>query len=125
MFQHYIGIDYSGKALPTQKHTAIQIFESTADEPPRQALGRRSWSRAGVYRYLADRLEAQRAGRIGAMIVGIDHGLSFPISYFRDSLPGNPVLHSWMAFLDHFGRAVERGQGTACIIDSSADAALQ
>ncbi|MFC5652974.1 hypothetical protein ACFPYJ_28485 [Paenibacillus solisilvae] len=102
MFERYIGIDYSGKGLPRQKHTAIQIFESTAAEEPCRAWGRSSWSREGVHLYLAESLEAQRAGRQGAMIVGMDHGLSFPLSYFQDAARGKPVLRSYDEFLTHF-----------------------
>lgn len=102
MFEHYIGIDYSGKGSPRQKHTAIQIYESRADALPVRAAGQASWSREGTYRFLANRLEEQRAGRRGAMIVGMDHGLSFPLSYFEETTPVKPAFHDWMAFMHHF-----------------------
>lgn len=101
-FAHYIGIDYSGKGLPSQRHTAIQIFEAGTEGEPVRAQGMSSWSRQGVYRYLSERLEAQRAGRLGPMIVGMDHGLSFPLSYFQADTPVKPRLTSWMDFMAHF-----------------------
>ncbi|QHW34176.1 hypothetical protein GZH47_27525 [Paenibacillus rhizovicinus] len=102
MFSHYIGIDYSGKGLPSQRHTAIQVFEASAGPMPVRAQDKSSWSRQGVYRYLAERLEAQRAGSLEPMIVGMDHGLSFPLSYFREASPSKPEFHSWISFLAHF-----------------------
>ncbi|MBO7745488.1 hypothetical protein I8J29_14865 [Paenibacillus sp. MWE-103] len=112
MFAHYVGIDYSGKGLPSQRHTAIQIFESDAAGLPVRAMGRSSWSRAGAFRYLADRLQEQRGGGRGAMIVGIDHGLSFPLSYFREATAVKPAFGTWWDFMRHFhalwGAAKER-----------------
>ncbi|MFC4809007.1 hypothetical protein [Paenibacillus sp. GCM10023250] len=116
MFAHYVGIDYSGKGLPTQRHTAIQIFESDPAGMPVRALERSSWSREGAYRYLAERLMEQRAGGRGPMIVVIDHGLSFPLSYFREATPVKPAFASWHDFLQHFhalwGAAKERPVST-------------
>ncbi|MBW7456979.1 hypothetical protein ACFOLF_23475 [Paenibacillus sepulcri] len=102
MFEHYVGIDYSGKASPRHKHTSIQIFEALAGGEPQRARHNRSWSRQSCYAYLADSLRAQQEGKRGAMIVGMDHGLSFPLSYFRDERPHKPALPDWMAFLRHF-----------------------
>lgn len=103
-FEHYLGIDYSGKGLPTQRHTSIQIFEADRGGGPVSALGRSSWSRRGVFEYLAERLGEQRTGGRGRMIVGLDHGLSFPLSYFREVSPGKPKLTTWLQFLEHFDR---------------------
>ena len=36
------------------------------------------------------------------MIVGMDHGLSFPLSYFEETTPVKPAFHDWMAFMHHF-----------------------
>ncbi|GGD81320.1 hypothetical protein [Paenibacillus nasutitermitis] len=102
MFDYYVGIDYSGKASPRQKHTSIQIFEADERGEPRRALGSRSWSRQGCYAYLAGLLREQREGRRGTMIAGMDHGFSFPLSYFRGELPHKPALYSWLDFLQHF-----------------------
>jgi len=104
VFEYYLGIDYSGKASPRQKHTSIQVFEARSGGAPQRALGSRSWSRQGCYAFLAGLLTEQRAGRRGTMIAGMDHGLSFPLSYFREERPHKPALHSWLSFLQHFNQ---------------------
>lgn len=101
-FEHYVGIDYSGKGSPLQKHASIQIFIAGPEGEPARAKGNRSWSRHGVYLYLAECLEAQRAGMRGPMIAGIDHGTSFPLSYFQEETETKPLLPTWLAFMAHF-----------------------
>lgn len=97
LFQSYIGIDYSGKSSPVKRHTSIQVFEAEPGSYPVSARGQGSWSRKDVYDFLADKLQRQQRGENGRMIIGIDHGFSFPESYF---LQYN--LLSWDDFLKHF-----------------------
>lgn len=97
MFHSYIGVDYSGKSSPTKRHSSIQVFEATCCSQPVQAREQHSWSRQEVHDFLAKKLKKQRNGDAGRMIVGVDHGFSFPKSYFSQY-----GLLSWDDFLRHF-----------------------
>jgi len=97
MFDSYIGIDYSGKSSPVKRHTSIQVFEAKPGSQPVPPKGQGSWSRKEVHDFLAEKLEQQRRGAVGRMIVGMDHGFSFPKSYFSQY-----NLSSWDEFLRHF-----------------------
>lgn len=90
----YVGIDYSGKGSPRSKFTSIQLFEATAAQPPTQR--QKSWSRQALHQWLDGRLALQQRGEYGPMLIGIDHGLSFPLSYFDEH-----GLDTYDAFLDH------------------------
>ena len=56
---------------------------------------RKYWTRRGIAQWLATRLSENTPA-----LVGIDHGFSFPLVYFKKyGLP-----HDWAAFLDDFQR---------------------
>ncbi|WP_067625695.1 hypothetical protein [Alicyclobacillus acidiphilus] len=95
MFDSYIGIDYSGQGSPTKQYPEIQVFEAQAGVYPSRR--QEKWSRRQVYDFLAERLEQQQNGLAGRMIVGVDHGFSFPESYLL-----RHDLSSWDHFLGHF-----------------------
>jgi hypothetical protein len=91
LFRRYIGIDYSGAALPDSRLKGLQV--STATPAARAELLTAQWTRRGVAEWLQARLAEDTP-----TLVGIDHGLSFPLAYFeRHQLPLD-----WPAFLEDF-----------------------
>ena len=94
-----MGIDYSGAQTPTSSLKGLRVFmaasgavPSEVHPPPSQ---RKYWTRRGVAEWLADQLLAPQP-----TLVGIDHGFSFPLQYFRRH--GVPL--DWTAFLEDFHR---------------------
>ena len=98
-FTHYIGIDYSGAATPTSSLKGLRIYEtdhvtiSQEVEPP--SSPRKYWTRRGIAEWLVARLSVGPP-----TLVGIDHGFSFPLPYFKRH--GLPL--DWPLFLDDFQR---------------------
>ena len=96
-FQRYIGIDYSGAEVATSSLPGLRVFRAEEDAPSAEVLPPPSprwyWSRQEI----AECLLAALSQDIPTLI-GIDHGFSFPLSYFeRHQLP-----HDWTAFLEDF-----------------------
>ncbi len=94
-FARYIGIDYSGAATSTTRLSGLRVFVAESDAPPREQLDtdNRRWSRASLAQWLENRLYEEHP-----TLIGIDHALSFPLTYFQcHHLP----LH-WDAFLEDF-----------------------
>jgi hypothetical protein len=96
-FDRYIGIDYSGAATPSSSLKGLRVYMADLNaspvelEPPPSP--RKYWTRRGVAEWLAEKL-----GEPQATLVGIDHGFSFPLAYFREhDLPLN-----WTQFLEDF-----------------------
>ncbi len=97
-FAYHIGIDYSGAQTPTSRLKALQVFEATNDSGPVKVStpveGAKNWTRLEIAQYCLKVLETGEP-----VIIGIDHGFSFPVSYMqRYGIP------SWDAFLDDFMR---------------------
>lgn len=99
IFDLHIGIDYSGRETSTSRTTALQVFAALDDEEPRSvrtpaapAGANWNWTRKEI----ADWLIEQANSKITFM-AGIDHGFSFPLSYFQ-----RYKLQSWQNFLDDF-----------------------
>ena len=95
----YIGIDYSGAATARTRSATIQVYEGVGDKPPvivfspaSTSKRKRNWNRLEVAAWLAERL--QQGDRC---LVGIDHGFSFPLDYFKRN-----KLKTWSAFLKDF-----------------------
>lgn len=99
-FELYVGIDYSGAETPTSRLKALQVYVARPGELPRKQVSaaasptgqRWNWSRAEVAAWL---IELARSGV--RYIAGIDHGFSFPLSYFE-----RYRLTSWTHFLEDF-----------------------
>ncbi len=98
-FERFIGIDYSGAKTSTSRLSAIQVYlsdgspEPTLVSSPVSADGRtRNWCRQEVAEFL---IAEARSGR--TFIAGIDHGFSFPHTYFRKY-----GIDSWSSFLEDF-----------------------
>lgn len=98
IFDVHIGIDYSGAATPTSRLAGLQVYAATTGPaeriatPDARASKRRNWTRQAIAEWLI--AQARSGPRFAA---GIDHGFSFPLSYFqRYGIP------SWPEFLDDF-----------------------
>ena len=100
MFRRYIGIDYSGTDKPVRSIGGLAVCtvdaDGNSDFPDPLKTDVENWNRKDVARWLVKRLQEQNT----PTLVGIDHGFSFPIDYFRryhHLLEGN-----WDYFLDDF-----------------------
>ncbi len=96
-FNRFIGIDYSGAETPESRIKGLQICVAVQNGEPgliRPVLPFKNWSRREVAHWLL--AELQRGDRL---LIGIDHGFSFPQSYFD-----RYGLGSWPTFLDDFCR---------------------
>ena len=97
-FETYIGVDYSGAQTAGSRMRALQVYATTEGPPqrviavPEDGKEHWNWSRAGVTEYLI-----KLAGTDTPFIAGIDHGFSFPSSYFE-----RYDLSTWDGFLDDF-----------------------
>ena len=98
-FARYVGIDYSGAQTPRNSLPGLCIFETEGDAPPSEVppppSPRKYWTRREIAEWLVDNL-----GGPTPMLVGIDHGFSFPEQYFKDY----GLKLEWPAFLDDFQR---------------------
>jgi hypothetical protein len=85
-FARYFGIDYSGAETPTASLKGLRAYMAEGDVPPTEVppspSPRKYWTRRGVAEWLVERL-SEDAGTL----VAIDHGLSFPLRYFRGASP--------------------------------------
>jgi hypothetical protein len=98
-FETYVGIDYSGAGHRGTRTASISVYLATGDQRPREIKSpastsrkRRNWNRLEVFQWLNELFETQRN-----VIVGMDHGFSFPISYFD-----RYGIGTWDQFLDDF-----------------------
>lgn len=97
-FESCVGIDYSGSKTPLSRSATIQVYQSDFGKPTRIVRSpasnrgkRRNWCRREVAEWLAGTIRKRR------VVVGIDHGFSFPLSYFR-----RYRLNCWSSFLNDF-----------------------
>ncbi len=99
-FERYIGIDYSGAGLPDQGLQGLRVFEALPHEVPVECRPEGGthphWSRRSLTYWLMETLSS------GApVLVGIDHGFSFPIAYLETYALGG----GWDEWLDDFVKA--------------------
>ena len=97
LFERYIGIDYSGAETPTSSLKGLRVYMADWKSKPVEVQPppspRKYWTRRGIAEWLVERLSEGVT-----MLVGIDHGFSFPLRYFEvHHLPPQ-----WPAFLDDF-----------------------
>jgi hypothetical protein len=99
IFDRYVGIDYSGAETPTAGLTGLRVYMADRTSPPTEVQPppspRTHWTRRGIAEWLASLLTEDRP-----TLVGIDHGFSFPLQYFKQ----HDLPHAWPAFLDDFQR---------------------
>lgn len=97
-FARHIGIDYSGAQTPSSRIKALQVYEAAGGAEPVKICtlteGAKNWSRLEVAQYCLKVLEPGEP-----VIIGIDHGFSFPVSYMQ-----RYGITSWDQFLDDFMR---------------------
>jgi hypothetical protein len=96
-FERYIGIDYSGAQTPSSSLKGLRVYVADRTVAPQEvqppASPRKYWTRKGVAEWLVERLSEGTP-----ILVGIDHGFSFPLQYFeKHNLPLD-----WPSFLDDF-----------------------
>lgn len=96
-FERVIGIDYSGAATTLTPLPGLRVFVTTHRGPTREVRprpGRRThWTRRGIAEWLLQELSTPTP-----TLVGIDHGFSFPLDYFRR----HALVHGWPEFLQDF-----------------------
>ena len=96
-FDRYIGIDYSGARTPTSSLKGLRIYIADQTVPPHERLPprspRRYWTRRGIAEWLVTQLSGEKP-----LLVGIDHGFSFPLRYFER----HRRQHDWPLFLEDF-----------------------
>lgn len=99
MFDLYIGIDYSGAETPEKRLKGLQVYAVAPYQLPKRIITPaapegyyRNWSRREIANWIIE-----LAKSTDLFIVGIDHGFSFPISYFD-----RYGLTSWDEFLKDF-----------------------
>jgi hypothetical protein len=98
-FARYVGIDYSGAQTPANSLPGLRIFEAEGDAPafevPPPPSPRKYWARREIAEWLVDQF-----GCPEPLLVGIDHGFSFPLRYFEV----HGLKPDWPLFLDDFQR---------------------
>jgi hypothetical protein len=96
-FAQYIGIDYSGAGSAEDSHKGISVWAATRSSPPTEIRPNEPkgsyWSRRTLAAWLTNQLRESQV----PILVGIDHGFSFPIEYFQ-----RYGLTTWRAFLEDF-----------------------
>ena len=97
IFARTIGIDYSGAQTPTASLKGLRVYLAEGDGPPAEVQPppspRKFWTRKGGAHWLVERLAEDTP-----TLVGIDHGLSFPLRYFEV----HGLEPDWPSFLDDF-----------------------
>lgn len=97
-FARHIGIDYSGRGQSSDRTPALQIYLSENGLPPKKVRPLKpngspiNWSRQTLFEWLSATLLD-----LPPTLVGIDHGFSFPESYFQ-----RYRLQTWDEFLNDF-----------------------
>jgi hypothetical protein len=107
-FDRFIGIDYSGAETPESRLKGLQVYAAAPNAEPRPVRPvppAKNWSRREVAHWLLAELQ-----RGGPLLIGIDHGFSFPLDYFE-----RYGLSSWPAFLDDFCRHWPTDQAHCCV----------
>lgn len=97
LFERAVGIDYSGAGLPDKGLPGLRVYMYGSRTDPQEIapVSGKYWSRQGLARWLEERLCEPVP-----TIVGLDHGFSFPLAYFRQyDLPLD-----WNLFLNDFCR---------------------
>lgn len=81
-FERYLGIDYSGAGTPESRLSGLRVFEASQSFGAREVKSEegsgRNWSRLELSEWLLRSLSSEVP-----MLVGIDHGFSFPSAYFE------------------------------------------
>jgi len=96
LFKTYVGIDYSGAKTPVSRNKGLRVFKATADTDPikvESSAGKQvNWTRKEIAYWCLDQLKSD-----DPVIIGIDHGFSFPRSYME-----RYQITTWDHFLEDF-----------------------
>lgn len=98
VFECYVGIDYSGAETPESRLASLQVYAARDPLPERVSTPAApvdkywKWTRREIAEWL---IEKARSGE--RFIAGIDHGFSFPASYFT-----RYAVRTWPEFLEDF-----------------------
>ena len=96
-FARYVGIDYSGAETVEAYLPGLRAYTATPTAMPAEVKppysSSRYWTRKALAHWLEDFL-----GRNEPVIVGIDHGFSFPLKYFQKYR----LARDWERFLEDF-----------------------
>lgn len=95
-FSRHIGIDYSGARGPLSRENGLRVFQSEHGAIPHEILpsGQRKWNRQEIAYWLLSELQNKQP-----LIVGIDHGFSYPDSFFSEM-----KFKTWDEFLIEFDK---------------------
>ena len=99
-FELFIGINYSGAQTPTSRVKALQLYAAKAGAKPEKQLAPVTSNNNQLWNWTRKEIAEHLIGlaRKGVRYVaGIDHGFSFPVSYFE-----RHGLKSWPEFLADF-----------------------
>lgn len=98
-FNSFVGIDYSGAKFADTPLAGLQVYQSfpqtsVVGVSPKNHGNTRAkhWTRIAIADWIRCEIEKR-----GPIIVGIDHGFSFPISFFKKN-----GLTNWYDFLRDF-----------------------
>ncbi len=97
-FDRFIGIDYSGASDSDTGLKGLRLFSATPETPPVEILPKETPSRYWTRRGLAEWILSQIKAGTQRCLIGIDHGLSFPLQYFER----NGLARDWPLFLTDF-----------------------
>ena len=82
MFARHIGIDYSGAETANASLKGLRVYLAEGDGNPEEVQPppspRKYWTRKGIAEWLVALLDDEIP-----MLVGIDHGFSFPLRFFE------------------------------------------
>ncbi len=96
-FSRYIGINYSGAETADCSLSSLRVYEAGHEFVPVEVRPppspRWHWTRRSLAIWLAEQLSKDVP-----TIVGIDHGFSFPLRYFK----AHRLQLDWPSFLDDF-----------------------
>ena len=115
-FDRYVGIDYSGAKTPHQVFRACVFMSQTAIlpsevQPPPSP--RKYWTRRGIAEWLVEHLLEARP-----TLVGIDHGFSFPVRFFDNTVCHTNGQHS-STISRNTGRRTTTFMSPLCVRESA------
>lgn len=98
-FDLFAGVDYSGARTPLSRSQTLQVYATDrvassemVKSPAATSTRHRSWNRKEIADWIVSTVMSGTT-----LIVGVDHGFSFPITYFE-----RYGISSWDDFLDDF-----------------------
>ena len=96
LFKAYIGIDYSGAKTTVSRNRGLRVFKATHESEPTRiesfAGPNWNWTRKEIAFWCLEQLKSD-----DPIIIGIDHGFSFPMSYME-----RYQIKNWDQFLEDF-----------------------